>query len=151
MWQAMTRASTVPVALHLDHCPDREAISACLAQGWNSVLFDASRSVEENERQMHEVVAEARRTAPMSKARSKASKASRTASAPTRSDGPVARRALDVHPGHRHRLLRAGDRQRPRDVRRAPQLDAQRVTDIVAEPIRSRCTADGRPPTQFAT
>ncbi len=25
--------------------------------------------------------------------------------------------ALDVHPGDRHRLLRAGDRQRARDVR----------------------------------
>ena len=42
MWQAMTRNITVPVALHLDHCPEREVISTCLAQGWNSVLFDAS-------------------------------------------------------------------------------------------------------------
>ncbi len=62
MWIEMTRHSTVPVALHLDHCPEREVISACLAKGWNSVLFDASKlSVEENKRQSIEVVAEARR------------------------------------------------------------------------------------------
>ena len=62
MWQAMTRQLTIPVALHLDHCPEREVISSCLAKGWNSVLFDASKlSVEENKRQCIEVVAEARR------------------------------------------------------------------------------------------
>jgi ketose-bisphosphate aldolase len=62
MWVEMTRGINVPVALHLDHCPDREVISACLARGWNSVLFDASQlSVEENRRQCIEVVAEARR------------------------------------------------------------------------------------------
>jgi fructose-bisphosphate aldolase class II len=61
MWVEMTRDITVPVALHLDHCPDREVISRCLARGWNSVLFDASKlSVEENRRQCIEVVAEAR-------------------------------------------------------------------------------------------
>lgn len=62
MWVEMTRRISVPVALHLDHCPDRAVISACLARGWNSVLFDASKlSVEENKRQCTEVVAEARR------------------------------------------------------------------------------------------
>jgi ketose-bisphosphate aldolase len=62
MWQAYSSKVTVPVSLHLDHCPERELISACLAKGWNSVLFDASKlSVEENERQSVEVVAEARR------------------------------------------------------------------------------------------
>ncbi len=62
MWIEMTRQISVPVALHLDHCPDREVISTCLAMGWNSVLFDASKlSVEENRRQCIEVVAEARR------------------------------------------------------------------------------------------
>ena len=63
MWQAYSSKASVPVALHLDHCPERELISACLAKGWNSVLFDASKlSVEENERQCVEVVAEARRS-----------------------------------------------------------------------------------------
>lgn len=62
MWDTMTAGIEVPVALHLDHCPDREVISACLAAGWDSVLFDAHElSVEENERQCIEVVAEARR------------------------------------------------------------------------------------------
>jgi fructose-bisphosphate aldolase class II len=62
MWVEMTRTTSVPVALHLDHCPEREVISTCLARGWNSVLFDASKlSVEENRRQCIEVVAEARR------------------------------------------------------------------------------------------
>ncbi|MGA2283915.1 MAG: class II fructose-bisphosphate aldolase [Candidatus Dormibacteria bacterium] len=62
MWREMTKSITVPVALHLDHCPDRKLISECLAMGWNSVLFDASKlSVEENKRQCIEVVAEARR------------------------------------------------------------------------------------------
>ncbi len=62
MWREMTRHISVPVSLHLDHCPDRELISECLAKGWSSVLFDASKlSVEENKRQCVEVVKEARR------------------------------------------------------------------------------------------
>jgi fructose-bisphosphate aldolase class II len=61
MWSDMAGRVTVPVALHLDHCPDRAVISECLAKGWNSVLFDASKlTVEENRRQCIEVVAEAR-------------------------------------------------------------------------------------------
>ena len=61
MWRELTAGIEVPVALHLDHCPDRAVLSACLRKGWNSVLFDASRlPVEENQRQTVEVVAEAR-------------------------------------------------------------------------------------------
>ncbi|MEA9985994.1 class II fructose-bisphosphate aldolase [Subtercola sp. RTI3] len=61
MWQSMTDGISVPVTLHLDHCPYRDVISECLALGWNSVLFDASElPVEENQRQTIEVVAEAR-------------------------------------------------------------------------------------------
>ncbi len=61
MWRAMTDRITVPVALHLDHCGEREIITLCLEKGWNSVLFDGSQlSVEENQRQSAEVVAEAR-------------------------------------------------------------------------------------------
>ncbi len=60
MWQTMSRDISVPVALHLDHCPERSVISACLAAGWQSVLFDGSSlSVEENLRQCREVVTEA--------------------------------------------------------------------------------------------
>jgi len=62
MWTELTKDITVPISLHLDHCPEREVISACLAKGWNSVLFDASAlPVAENKRQTIEVVAEARR------------------------------------------------------------------------------------------
>jgi fructose-bisphosphate aldolase class II len=32
----------VPVALHLDHCPDPAVIAEVAAAGWSSVLFDAS-------------------------------------------------------------------------------------------------------------
>ncbi|KOV67077.1 ketose-bisphosphate aldolase [Streptomyces sp. AS58] len=61
MWTAMTAGIEVPVTLHLDHCPEREVITECLRRGWNSVLFDASKlPVEENMRQTVEVVAEAR-------------------------------------------------------------------------------------------
>jgi fructose-bisphosphate aldolase class II len=62
MWVEYAGKASVPAALHLDHCPERDVISACLAKGWNSVLFDASKlTVEENKRQCIEVVAEARR------------------------------------------------------------------------------------------
>jgi ketose-bisphosphate aldolase len=62
MWTSMTAGIEVPVALHLDHCPERAVITECLERGWNSVLFDASHlSVQENTRQTIEVVAEARR------------------------------------------------------------------------------------------
>ncbi|KRC50639.1 ketose-bisphosphate aldolase [Leifsonia sp. Root227] len=62
MWTAMTKDIDVPVTLHLDHCPERAVITECLDRGWNSVLFDASTlTVEENQRQTVEVVAEARR------------------------------------------------------------------------------------------
>ncbi|MFG1808458.1 ketose-bisphosphate aldolase [Streptomyces sp. NPDC049040] len=61
MWTSMTAGIEVPVTLHLDHCPDRDVITECLRRGWNSVLFDASKlPVEENMRQTVEVVAEAR-------------------------------------------------------------------------------------------
>lgn len=39
---------SVPVSLHLDHCPNREVITQCLQVGWNSILFDASdRSLDQ--------------------------------------------------------------------------------------------------------
>lgn len=61
MFVETAKRVSVPVALHLDHCPDREVLSACLKRGWNSVLFDGSHlTVEENLRQTIEVVAEAK-------------------------------------------------------------------------------------------
>jgi fructose-bisphosphate aldolase, class II len=58
---AVAQRFAVPYVLHLDHCPERSVISDCLANGWNSVLFDAhDLDVAENLRQTIEVVAEAR-------------------------------------------------------------------------------------------
>ncbi|AGZ42914.1 class II fructose-bisphosphate aldolase [Actinoplanes friuliensis] len=62
IFTTLARDTPVPVSLHLDHCPDRSVISDCLEGGWNSVLFDAHElDVAENLRQTTEVVVEARR------------------------------------------------------------------------------------------
>jgi ketose-bisphosphate aldolase len=61
MVDVMAAEAPVPVALHLDHCPEREWVTTCLREGWSSVLFDGSHlDIEENTRQTREVVAEAR-------------------------------------------------------------------------------------------
>lgn len=57
---AAARNANVPVALHLDHCPDRAVITQAIAAGWSSVLFDASnRPLEQARRETSEVVVEA--------------------------------------------------------------------------------------------
>ncbi len=62
VFRAMAHDVTVPVALHLDHCPHRDVITECLEAGWNSVLFDAHElDVADNLEQTKEVVAQARR------------------------------------------------------------------------------------------
>ena len=46
-----------PVALHLDHCPDRQVIADVVKAGWSSVLFDASdRDLAQAEAETAEVV-----------------------------------------------------------------------------------------------
>jgi len=58
MFTEMAGRATVPVALHLDHCPDPEVARECLNVGWNSVLFDGSgMSFEDNQRLTKEMVA----------------------------------------------------------------------------------------------
>jgi ketose-bisphosphate aldolase len=58
MFEEMAGRVTVPATLHLDHCPDRKVIGDCVAAGWNSVLFDASKlTYEDNLAQTKEVVA----------------------------------------------------------------------------------------------
>lgn len=60
MFRLATRDAPVPVALHLDHCPDRSVIDDVVAAGWSSVLFDASdRDLAAAERETAEVVAQA--------------------------------------------------------------------------------------------
>lgn len=132
MWRAMTDRITVPVSLHLDHCPDRDVISLCLRKGWNSVLFDGSKlSVEENGRQCLEVVAEAKpfgalvegeiegfkRVEEMADDEAGEAQSLESAVDFIRSTG------VDVFApaiGNAHGMYRA-----------TPKLDSQRVTDIV--------------------
>jgi ketose-bisphosphate aldolase len=138
MWRSMTAGIEVPVTLHLDHCPEREVISACLEGGWNSVLFDASSlPVEENQRQTKEVVAEARRYGAHVEGEIEGIKGVEDG---VGSDEESTRQSLDIALtfiretridcfapaiGNAHGMYAS-----------APTLDAQRVSDIVeAEPI----------------
>jgi ketose-bisphosphate aldolase len=58
--RTLADAARVPVALHLDHCPQREVITEALDAGWSSVLFDASdRAYEQAYKETAEVVQEA--------------------------------------------------------------------------------------------
>jgi len=56
MFSNMAERVSVPVALHLDHCPEPEVAKECLRLGWNSVLFDGSElSFEDNFRTTQEI------------------------------------------------------------------------------------------------
>lgn len=45
----LVRSSSVPIALHLDHCKDISLIIECIEAGWSSVMIDASsKPFEEN-------------------------------------------------------------------------------------------------------
>lgn len=134
MWTEATRKITVPVSLHLDHCPEREVISSCLAKGWNSVLFDASAlPVAENKRQTIEVVAEARKYGAGVEGEIEGIKGVEDN---VGSDEESARQSLDIALdfirstgvdcfapaiGNAHGVYKS-----------EPKLDAQRVSDIVA-------------------
>lgn len=60
MFRSAAEPTDVPIALHLDHCPDRSVITDVIRAGWSSVLFDASdRALQDAERETAEVVAEA--------------------------------------------------------------------------------------------
>jgi len=57
MFEEMAGRVPVPATLHLDHCPDRRVIEECIAAGWSSVLFAASKlTYEDNKSQTREVV-----------------------------------------------------------------------------------------------
>lgn len=56
----LAASSPVPLALHLDHCPDLDVIDEVIAAGWSSLLFDASdRDFETAVSQTREVVRQA--------------------------------------------------------------------------------------------
>lgn len=132
MWQQMAARVSVPVALHLDHCPDRGLITTCLRAGWNSVLFDGSKlSVEENQRQCVDVVAEAREYGalvegeiePFARTEDLAGDVAPPELALEVSLDFIRQTGVDVFApaiGNAHGQYRA-----------APTLDNQRVTDIV--------------------
>jgi len=135
MWRELTAGIEVPVSLHLDHCPDRSVITGCLRQGWNSVLFDASSlPVEENQRQTIEVVAEARGYGANVEGEIESitgvedgigsDEVAQTQSLPVAIEF-IRATGIDVFApaiGNAHGVYHA-----------EPKLDAQRVSDIVAE------------------
>jgi ketose-bisphosphate aldolase len=59
--RSLAERSSVPVALHLDHCKDIEIIRSCIKAGWTSVMIDASTfPFEQNIKLTEEVVKMAR-------------------------------------------------------------------------------------------
>lgn len=61
MFTDMATRAKVPIALHLDHCPDPNIARMCIDVGWNSVLFDGSgMTFEENQKITKDVVAYAK-------------------------------------------------------------------------------------------
>ncbi len=133
MWCEMTKKVTVPVALHLDHCPDRELISACLARGWNSVLFDASKlSVEENKRQCIEVVAEARRYGADVEGEIEGFKRTEEMTGDEASQVQSLDTVVDFVRSTRVDVFAPAIGNAHGMYKTAPHLDSQRVSDIVA-------------------
>jgi fructose-bisphosphate aldolase class II len=132
--RGLVRGVDVPVTLHLDHCPDRVVISDCLAGGWNSVLFDAHQlDVAENLRQTTEVVAEARRAGAHVEGEIEGIQGVED---DLGSDEAPSVQSLEVAVDF---IKRTGvDCFAPAvgnahgQYRRAPTLDAQRVSDLVA-------------------
>jgi fructose-bisphosphate aldolase class II len=57
MFTTLAGPASIPVTLHLDHCPNPDLARTCLESGWNSVLFDGSGlSYEENFRNTWDIV-----------------------------------------------------------------------------------------------
>jgi ketose-bisphosphate aldolase len=132
MWATMTKHITVPVALHLDHCPDRAVISDCLARGWNSVLFDASKlSVEENKRQCIEVVAEARRYGAHVEGEIEGFKRTEEMTGDEATHVQSLETVIDFVKATGVDVFAPAIGNAHGTYRTAPTLDAQRVTDIV--------------------
>ena len=133
MWQAMTDSLTVPVALHLDHCPDRAVISLCLGKGWNSVLFDGSKlSVEENKRQTIEVVAEARAHGALVEGEIEGFKRVEDMADDERVNEPSLEAAIDFVTSTGVDVFAPAIGNAHGMYKTAPKLDNQRVTDIVS-------------------
>jgi ketose-bisphosphate aldolase len=132
MWAEMTKRISVPVALHLDHCPDRAVISACLAAGWNSVLFDASKlTVEENKRQCIEVVAEARRYGALVEGEIEGFKRTEEMTGDEAAQVQTLETVVDFVEATGVDVFAPAIGNAHGTYKTAPALDSQRVTDIV--------------------
>jgi ketose-bisphosphate aldolase len=133
MWSAMTRGIGVPVALHLDHCPERAVISECLAKGWNSVLFDGSKlTVEENRRECIEVVAEARRYGALVEGEIEGFKRVEDMAADERVNEQALETAVDFVRATGVDVFAPAIGNAHGMYKTTPKLDSQRVSDIVA-------------------
>jgi fructose-bisphosphate aldolase class II len=133
MWAEMTRPLTVPVALHLDHCPERDVISACLAKGWNSVLFDGSSlTVAENQRQCIEVVAEAARHGALVEGEIEGFKRVEQMADDERVNEQALETAVEFVKATGVDVFAPAIGNAHGMYRTTPKLDNQRVTDIVA-------------------
>lgn len=138
MWIEMTRKITIPACLHLDHCPEREMISACLAKGWGSVLFDASAlPYEENRRQTIEVVAEAKRYGAGVEGEIEGIRGVEDGTGTDAdSERQTLQNSLDFIRSTRIDCFAPAIGTAHGVYKEAPRLDAQRVTDIVnSQPI----------------
>jgi fructose-bisphosphate aldolase class II len=132
MWTEMTRDLTVPVALHLDHCPERDVISLCLEKGWNSVLFDGSKlTVEENKRQTIEVVAEARRYGALVEGEIEGFKRVEEMADDERVNEQALETAVDFVQSTGVDIFAPAIGNAHGMYKSTPKLDNQRVTDIV--------------------
>jgi len=132
-WVELTRSIKVPVAIHLDHCPDRAVISACLARGWNSVLFDASKlSVDENRRQCIEVVAEARSYGADVEGEIEGFKRTEEMTGDEAGQVQSLEIAVDFIKGTGVDVFAPAIGNAHGTYKTAPHLDSQRVTDLVS-------------------
>lgn len=133
MWVAYAGRVSVPVVLHLDHCPERDVISACLATGWNSVLFDASKlTVEENKRQCIEVVAEARRYGAHVEGEIEGFKRTEEMTGHEAEEVQSLETVVDFVRSTGVDVFAPAIGNAHGTYKTAPHLDSQRVTDIVA-------------------
>lgn len=132
MWRAMTAGIGVPVALHLDHCPERDVISLCLEKGWNSVLFDGSKlSVEENKRECTEVVAEAARYGALVEGEIEGFKRVEEMADDEEPEEQTLETAVDFITATGVDVFAPAIGNAHGMYRSTPKLDSQRVTDIV--------------------
>lgn len=132
MWCELAANASVPVALHLDHCPEREVITKCLERGWNSVLFDASKlTVEENKRQTIEVVAEARKTGATVEGEIEGFKRVEEMADDEKVEEQTLETAVDFIKSTGVDIFAPAIGNAHGMYRTTPKLDSQRVTDIV--------------------